>query len=96
MAGIDNADRLLAAAIALDPDFLLAHVALAVSRCRRRGAVRPPPLPSAASVGPSASTPRSSRPTLGGERRHAADLRREHLLEFPGDLLIVWLPALAR
>jgi len=25
---------------------------------------------------------------------HAGDLRREHLLEFPGDLLIVWLPAL--
>ena len=25
-------------------------------------------------------------------RRRARDLRREHLLEFPGDVLIVWLP----
>ena len=32
--------------------------------------------------------------TLAGDVRHAADLRREHLLEFPGDVLIVWLPVL--
>ena len=31
---------------------------------------------------------------LAGGATHAADLRREHLLEFPGDLLIVWLPVL--
>jgi hypothetical protein len=28
-----------------------------------------------------------------GASRHADDLRREHLLEYPGDLLIVWLPS---
>ena len=33
---------------------------------------------------------------LAGDCRHARDLRREHLLEFPGDLLIVWLPVLSR
>lgn len=29
-----------------------------------------------------------------GDRRHALDLRREHLLEFTGDLFIVFLPLL--
>ncbi len=29
---------------------------------------------------------------LGGDPAHGRDLRREHLLEFPGDLLVVVLP----
>ena len=33
---------------------------------------------------------------IGGDPQRAADLRREHLLEYPGDLLIVWLPAVLR
>ena len=33
------------------------------------------------------------RAALRGDVAHAADLRRVHLLEFPGDVLIVWLPA---
>ncbi len=31
---------------------------------------------------------------FAGYQGHATDLRREHLLEYPGDLLIVWLPVL--
>jgi hypothetical protein len=31
-----------------------------------------------------------------GDPWHAADLRREHLLDYPGDVLIVWLPAVLR
>jgi hypothetical protein len=31
---------------------------------------------------------------LRGETLRAADLRREHLADYPGDVLVVWLPAL--
>ena len=31
---------------------------------------------------------------LSGDTCRADDLRREHLLEYPGDLLVVWLPAM--
>ena len=93
VAGLATSGHLLAAAVDADPDFVLAHVARAVSEFAAGGPYRPA---------------HSSRNMQRGERQHveivntalagiatrAADLRREHLLEFPGDLLIVWLPVL--
>jgi hypothetical protein len=93
VAGISHAEELLAEAVALDPDFFLAHVGVAAAK--------------AAAGEPYAAPGQRGRPlrgerqhgeiveaALAGDRRRAAHLRREHLLEFPGDLLIVWLPTL--
>ena len=96
VSGSADAAPLLQAAIAVDPCFVLAHIGLAVSRV----AAGEPYLPSAI---PPGATGRGERQhaevvstMLSGDPRHGADLRREHLVEFPGDLLIVWLPALRR
>jgi hypothetical protein len=92
VAGIAHADALLRGAIAADSDFYLAQIALAVA---------------VAMMGARFVVPRSATTITRGERqhaeivvatfegasRHADELRREHLLEYPGDLLIVWLPA---
>ncbi len=93
VSGIATSDRLLGAAVDLDPGFVLAHVARAVSACANGGRYRP--------VRSSGVMQRGERQhveivntALAGVATHAADLRREHLLEFPGDLLIVWLPVL--
>ena len=86
---------LLRAAIAADPCFHLAHLALAVAESE---------------AGDPFEVPLPAGRLTRGERQHAEivthhltddvgrchDLRREHLLEFPGDLLIVWLPASGR
>jgi hypothetical protein len=87
VAGTGHAEQLLDAARRADPRFALAHVAHGVAS----GAWTDPP---------------TGRPTTRGERQHvetvrvwrcgdagrARDLRREHLLEYAGDLLIVVLP----
>lgn len=36
------------------------------------------------------------RVAMTGDAARAADLRREHLVEYPTDLLIAWLPAADR
>ena len=36
------------------------------------------------------------RAAFEGDLERAAELRRTHLLEYPGDVLIVWLPAVLR
>jgi hypothetical protein len=91
VSGMGIAERSLQAAVALDPWFLVARVGLGV--CAVTSA-RP-------YVAPELERPvgRAERQhaeivdtMINGDRRHATDLRREHLLEFPGDLLIVWLP----
>jgi hypothetical protein len=93
VAGVAHADALLGGALAADADFYLAHLGLAVAL---------------AVMGARFVPPRSTGVLTRGERQHseivvatftdasqhANDLRREHLLEYPGDLLIVWLPAL--
>ena len=93
VATIANAREALLDAVALDPEFFVAHVGLGVA-----GAI----------VGQRYDPPRAPAHALRGERQHAeivalhfaasgdraADLRREHLLEYPGDLLIVWLPTI--
>jgi hypothetical protein len=92
VATITDAREALLEAVALDPGFFVAHVGLGVTGAIE-GRRYEPPIPPARA--------------LRGERQHAeivamhfaacgdraADLRREHLLEYPGDLLIVWLPA---
>jgi hypothetical protein len=95
VAGSGHADALLGGAVDADPDFLLARVALAVAGVVRGGAYVAPELPTAASRGERQHAEVVGT-TLQGDPRRAGDLRREHLLEFPGDLLVVWLPAVPR
>ena len=94
IAGNGHAEAMLRAAVEGDPDLLLADVALGVARVLRGLPYEVPPLPT--------TTTRAERQhaevvrtTLCGDPAHAADLRREHLSEFPGDLLVVWLPTVA-
>ena len=94
VSGSAHASDLLTTAIGLDPGFALARAALAVALVRDGRAYEA--LPSDARV-----TSRAERQhleivhaALSGDARRAHDLRREHLLEFPGDVLIVWLPLL--
>jgi hypothetical protein len=95
VSGRANADRLLDAALDHDPGFLLARVARAVCDVVAGGAYV---VPSATDHGRVARGERQHAEVvatmLRGERTHAHDLRREHLVEYPGDLLIVWLPML--
>jgi hypothetical protein len=93
VAGIAHADALLSGAVALDPDFYLAQLGLAVALAVMGSAFVPPP--------PAKGLTRGERQhaeivlsTFAAAHGHASDLRREHLLEYPGDLLIVWLPSL--
>ena len=92
VAGIAHADSLLGGSIAADGDFYLARLGLAVALAVM-GAHFVAPLP----AGPLTRGERQHAEivlaTFAGDVRHADDLRREHLLEYPGDLLIVWLPA---
>lgn len=96
VSGAGPAEPLLAAAVAIDPDFFLARIGLAVCDVGT-GAPYEAPEPA-----PPALLGRAERQHAevvqallsDGSGRHGADLRREHLMEFPGDLLIVWLPSL--
>jgi hypothetical protein len=90
IAGISHADELLAEAVAIDPNFYLARVGVAAANAVAGQRYAAP-----------ARTPRIRRgeaqhgeiveAAFVGDRERAAELRREHLLEYPGDLLIVWL-----
>ncbi len=91
VADLPGARSSLARAVTLDDDFLLAHVALAATEGRSYRSAR--------------RTASASRPErqhaevvarfFGSDPAGALDLRREHLAEFPGDLLVVWLPLAA-
>ena len=95
VAGAPFASALLGRAVSFDPDFVLARVGLAVA-----DAVAGQPF--AAGIDQSALT-RGERQheeivhaAFRGDFARANDLRRVHLLEFPGDVLIVWLPSAVR
>ena len=94
VSGIANAEQSLHAAIDIDDGFFLAHVGLAVSRVVDGEPFVPWALPTSGLGRGERQHAEIVLTMLTGDRRHAGDLRREHLLEFPGDLLIVWLPAL--
>ena len=90
VADAAGAEALLAEAVDADPGFALARAALAVARAHRG-------VPFAL-VDPCGGLSRGERQHLAvvmtlfaGDPGRAADLRREHLAEFPGDLLVVWL-----
>jgi hypothetical protein len=94
VTGLSDAARLLDQAVEHDPGFLLAHVGVAVTRVVGGGTYSPP----ATTTGRAGRGERQHAEivatALAGDRRRADDLRREHLLEYPGDVLIVWLPTL--
>ena len=92
VAGSGHAEALLHRAVEHDPDLLLAHVALGVAGVLRGRSYEAPPLPASATRAERQHA-EVVRTTLGGDAGHADDLRREHLSEFPGDLLVVWLPS---
>ena len=96
VSGIANADRLLGAAVELDPGFLLARVGLAVCDVVAGAPYAAPEIPDGVVARGERQHAEIVQTSLCGDGRRATDLRREHLLEFPGDLLIVWLPTLAR
>jgi hypothetical protein len=92
IAGSGHAEVLLRTAVECDPDLLLARVALGVSGVLRGRAYEAPPLPPGATRAERQHA-EVVRTTLDGDPARADDLRREHLSEFPGDLLVVWLPS---
>lgn len=94
VAGIDHAEDLLAEAIAIDPDFHLARIGKAVAQAAA-GQRYAAPVPTRRPRRGERQHAEIVEAALTGDRHRAADLRREHLLEYPGDLLIVWLPTLA-
>ena len=87
VAGTGHAVALLDAALRADPRFALAHVAADVL------AGRPVDVRQAvlATRGERQHV-ETVRVWQAGDLRHARDLRREHLLEFAGDLFVVVLP----
>ena len=93
VAGVAHADALLGAALAADADFYLAQLGLAVALAVM-GVHFVPPRSTGALTRGERQHSEIVVATFTGAERHADDLRREHLLEYPGDLLIVWLPSL--
>jgi hypothetical protein len=91
VAGLSHAGDLLDEAVAIDPNFTLARIAAAVAKASA-GQPYAPAVQTGRLLRGERQHAEIVEAELTGDRRHAADLRREHLLEFPGDLLIVWLP----
>jgi DNA-binding GntR family transcriptional regulator len=95
VAGATHATSRLEAAITADPDFHLARVGLAAA-----GAARGEPFDRPSETGPLSRAERHHIEIIDalcrGDEARAMDLRREHLLEYPADLLIVWAPLLRR
>jgi hypothetical protein len=94
VSGMAHADTMLGAALDADPDFYLAQVGLTVALTVMGAHFAVPTAPTGISRGERQHA-EVVRTAFSGSRSHANDLRREHLLEYPGDLLIVWLPALS-
>jgi hypothetical protein len=95
VAGGSSAEALLRRCTGLDPDFFLGHLALAVCLAHAGApfTCEPPTRPLSR---PERQHGEIVRAAYGEAPAHALDLRREHLLEFPGDLLVVWLPCARR
>jgi hypothetical protein len=91
VAGATHATESLQAAVTADPGFHLARIGLAVA-----GAVTGEPFERPGDTGALSMAERHHVEIVDalcrGDRVRAMDLRREHLLEYPADLLIVWAP----
>ena len=94
VAGAAPARASLQLAVASDPGFHLARVGLAAAAAVEGRPFTRPPEPRRLT--------RAERHHVEivdalcrGDRVRAMDLRREHLLEYPADLLIVWAPLLS-
>jgi hypothetical protein len=94
VSGGAHAGGLLAAAVSCDAGFVLAHVGLAVSRALTGEQYLSPDVPPGAVERGERQHAEIVDAWLRGDVRRAADLRREHLVEYPGDVLVVWLAAL--
>ena len=92
VSGAPHAGHLLDAAIAADDGFVLAHVARGVVDVM--SGERFPVVADGETTRGERQHAEVVRTTLAGDLGRGRDLRREHLLEFPGDLLIVCLPML--
>jgi hypothetical protein len=92
VAGLGYAEELLDEATVIDPGFFLAHLGATIARAASGRPYTVPIRPSLLSRGERQHV-EIVMAHLTGHRRRAADLRQEHLVEYPGDLLIVWLPA---
>lgn len=90
VAGMAHARTLLAEAIAREPGFFAAEVAHAVA-CAANGDANTPPATKPGLTRGERQHGEVVEAAFTGDHRHAADLRREHLAEYPADLLIVWL-----
>jgi hypothetical protein len=91
VAGAPHAGPLLDELVAMHADFALGQAARAV-RARQRGVPFVEPVVTAGLTRAERQHLEVVRTWLAGDAVRATDLRREHLAEFPGDLLIVWLP----
>ena len=94
VSGMSSAEPLLAEAVSLDRDFLLADVGLSVCQVAAGGAYRAPTVRRGGVQRGERQHAEVVDTMLGGDGRRGVELRREHLVEYPGDLLIVWLPML--
>lgn len=92
VSGAPHAEHLLDAALAADDGFVLAHVARGVLDVMRGD--RYPVVAAGATTRGERQHAEVVRTLLAEDSVRGRDLRREHLLEFPGDLLIVCLPML--
>jgi len=94
IAGAPHSQRALEQALTADSGFALAHVGLAVARFAHGERFEPPPLSTLQMSRAEQHHAEIVEALCRGDRGHAADLRREHLLEYPADLLVVWAPNL--
>jgi len=93
VAGAAHASDLLRDSVGVDPLFFLGQIAVSAAEALDGRPFR--------TVVAAAGVSRGERQhaeivhtAFAGNEGRAADLRREHLVDFPGDLLIVWLPVL--
>jgi hypothetical protein len=94
VAGIAHAETYLTQAATIDPAFYLAQVGIAAARVVAGELYTAPPIPARALTLGERQHAEIIEAALTGHAARAANLRREHLSEYPCDLLIVWLPAL--
>jgi hypothetical protein len=95
VAGAPGARAWLGEAIIIDPQFFLARVAIAAADALD-GEPYTPPRPGREVVRFETQHTEIVSCVFAGRHERAADLRREHLVEYPNDMFIIWLPPRAQ